>query len=80
MVIPGDWSSLALGLRRAGLGEAEISALEVALQEDDNALGTATRAWQDAISEGVRTGSVHFAGGVTIGVITDIVAKFLGVG
>ena len=80
MVIPGDWSSLVLGLRRAGLAEDEVLALEHALQEDKGAVGPATRRWQVGLTEKVRTGSVHLAGGVTVGVITDIIAKFLGVG
>jgi hypothetical protein len=78
MVIPGEWDSLALALRRAGVPAAEIGTLRAAFDQDGGQVGAEVDRWQNQIREKIRRGSLTLAAGISTSVVADLLLKFAG--
>ena len=79
--VAGDWSSLKEALERLGIPEAEIDALESAMEEDreESPPGPAVKSWLKDIRARVESGSLTLANSAAGSVIATVVLKHLGV-
>jgi hypothetical protein len=83
VVIPGDIASLRTALAQLGVADSDISDLEQALAEDEPAAGTgslgpATATWLERFRAEAGGQTVALANGVTAGLITELLMRFLG--
>lgn len=82
-VVPGDFASLRAALEQLGLAEDDISSLGRALEADAPAqppgkLGPETSSWLDRFRGRATSGAVTVGTGVSAGLLTDLIARFLG--
>jgi hypothetical protein len=81
-VTPGDFESLRLAFTQLGVAASDIEELERALSDDGvadgaGALGPATARWLDRFQETAGTQAVNLASGVTAGVLTEALMRFV---
>jgi AbiTii len=83
LVIPGDIASLRTALAQLGVADSDIGDLDQALAQDEatagtGTLGPATATWLQRFRAQTGEQTVALANGVTAGMITELLMRFLG--